>query len=281
MTNLSRHLSLVTTLALPEWSRGPKDGDVIAAAAEAGYKGVQVFLPDQAAEAASLGLTASAISPARTIADVQAVTEMWSGGGADSLTLHLGTGFESAEEARALVAATLEAQSRTGVPVLVETHRATLTQDPARTLALVAEFPDLRFTADLSHWYTGVEMVYGDLDAKIDALAPVFERCRMIHGRISDPGCIQVAVTDEDFAAGGPDHVQHFVRLWRTVIDAASAAAEAPHDLPFVVELLPARAHYARTVVVDGRREEEADRWQQAELMWLGAQVAAGLVPAR
>lgn len=264
MTRLRRDLSLVTTLALPEWSAGPApDDDVFEAAVAAGYEGVQVFLPEQAERAAALGLAVSAVSPARTVDDVEALTGMWAGGLAESLTLHLGTGFETPAEATALVEATLDMQDRHGVPVLIETHRATLFQDPARALALVAEYPELRFTADLSHWYTGVEMVYGDWQAKVDALAPVFERCRMIHGRVSDPGCIQVAVHDGDLGDDGPDYVKHFIELWAAVI-----ASGHVDELPFVVELLPARAHYARTVERDGRREEEVDRWTQADVLW-------------
>ncbi len=68
------------------------------------------------------------------------------------------TGFETPAEASALVEATLQSSAGHAVPVLIETHRATLFQDPARALALVGEFPELRFTADLSHWYTGVEL---------------------------------------------------------------------------------------------------------------------------
>lgn len=261
---LSRQLSVVTTWALPAWSTGPAAGDdVFAAAAAAGYEGMQVFLPGDVAAARAAGLArVSAIGPARSVADVEAITSAWSGRGASSLTLHLGTGFETPHEASTLVEAALAASERHALPVLVETHRATLFQDPARALALVADFPELRFTADLSHWYTGAEMPYGDLDAKLDALVPVFERCRMIHGRISDPGCIQVAV-----AAGDPgDHVAHFRRMWRAVIEGCGLAGV--EELPFVVELLPAALHYARTVDRGRGPEEESDRWQQADILW-------------
>jgi hypothetical protein len=281
MTVLRRDLSLVTALALPSWSAGPAEGDDVAvAAAGAGYAGLQVFLPDQAARARELGLAASAISPARTPSEVEAIVGMWAGGQAESVTLHLGTGFETPAEASALVRCVLDAQERHGVAALVETHRATLFQDPARALALVAEFPALRFTADLSHWYTGVELVYGDFDAKVAALAPVFERCRMVHGRISDPGCIQVAVTDPADGEPEPEHVTHFRRLWAAVLDACSSAVDAPAELPFVVELLPARAHYARTIERGGRREEEVDRWTQAEVLWRIATSPASVAAA-
>lgn len=270
---LSRQISAVTGWALPAWSEGPTgSSDLYEAAAVAGYEGIQVFLPQQAAEAVAAGMTkVSAISPARTAPEADAVIGMWSGGGADSLTLHLGTGFETADEALALVEATLRSSAAHGVPVFVETHRATLFQDPARTLTLVERFPELRFTADLSHWYTGVELVYGDFEAKIGALQPVFDRCRMIHGRISDPGCIQVAVRPDDQTV----HVEHFRRMWAAVVE---AAAERPdvEELPFVVELLPSSAHYARTVDRGDGPEEEVDRWTQAVLLW---EIAKSLLP--
>lgn len=261
---LSRHLSLVTAWALPPWSAGPgPSDDVVAAAAAAGYEGVQVFLPDQATAAAAAGLEASAISPARTAAEVERLCEMWEGGAVSSLTLHLGTGFETAAEADALVTATLASAARHGVAVLVETHRGTLFQDPARALALLDEHPSLRFTADLSHWYTGVELVYGDLEAKLAALRPVFDRCRMIHGRISDPGCIQVAVRPDDNAS----YVDHFRRMWGDILEGAGASGEID-ALPFVVELLPPSTHYARTVDRGAGPEEEVDRWSQADVLW-------------
>lgn len=264
-TQRSRQLSAVTAMGLPTWTAGPRTADAfLAATIEAGYEGVQVFLPQQAEEALAAGLVdASGIGPARTADDVEAMVGMWAGSVASSLTLHLGTGFETADQGRALVEQMLGTADRHGVDVLVETHRATLFQDPARALALVEEFPELRFTADLSHWYTGVEMVYGDLDAKLQALAPVFDRCRMVHGRISDPGCIQVAVVGADDPS---DHVEHFRSMWRHVL--RGCHTDHVERLPFVVELLPAAAHYARTVDRGSGAEEEVDRWTQADLLW-------------
>src|SRR5690606_5906749 len=129
--------------------------------------------------------------------------------------------------------------------------------------ALIDDHPRLRFTADLSHWYTGVELTYGDFDAKLAALRPVFERCGMIHGRISDPGCIQVAVDEADQSP----HVGHFRRMWSAIADACGASGEIA-ELPFVVELLPPSVGYARMVERDGVVVEETDRWAQADVLW-------------
>ncbi len=52
----------------------------------------------------------------------------------------------------------------------------------------------MRFNGDFSHWYAGQEMVYGGFEKKFAFIQPVIERVRFLHGRISSPGCIQVAV---------------------------------------------------------------------------------------
>ena len=97
MTHRSRQLATITALGLPDWRAGPADpGDLVPAALEAGYEGVQVFLPDPAAAARAAGMAdASGIDPARTADEVDAVLGMWSGGQASSVTLHLGHGFET------------------------------------------------------------------------------------------------------------------------------------------------------------------------------------------
>ena len=52
---------------------------------------------------------------------------------------------------------------------------------------LTKRFPEIRFNADFSHYYCGQEMVYGDFEAKLDFMAPIFERVGFIHGRIAAP----------------------------------------------------------------------------------------------
>lgn len=274
---LRRDLSLVTASGLAPDSAGPgPDDDVFAFAAAHGYEGVQVFVPEQAARARAAGLVPSAIAPARTPAEVDGIAAFWAGGGAESVTLHLGTGFETPTEADTLIRAVFDAEQTHGTPLLVETHRATLFQDPARALDHLASHPDLRCTADLSHWYTGVEFVYGDLEAKFAAIAPLYERVRMIHARVSDPGCIQTSIDEGALGDEPPSYVDHFRRMWTGIIEAVAGAADGPADLPVVIELLPSSAFYARTVVVDGVEREVADRWEQADLHWALAQRCAG-----
>lgn len=69
--------------------------------------------------------------------------------------------MEDDDEAARLIDAVLNASVRYDVPLYVETHRATIFQDLWRAVQFVARFPELRFNGDFSHWYTGLEMVYG------------------------------------------------------------------------------------------------------------------------
>ena len=184
--------------------------------------------------------------------------------GHGSITLHVGTGFESDEEADALVASILTASAKHGIPLYVETHRATITQDPWRTLRLIDRNPEVRFTGDFSHWYTGAELVYGDFDAKLDAIQPVFDRVRFIHGRIGTPGSIQVDVGD---GLNRP-FVEHFRQIWTRTFEAFLRSADPRERIAFVPELLSPTNYYARHVrSTSGDQIEEGDRWQQASLL--------------
>jgi hypothetical protein len=156
----------------------------------------------------------------------------------------------------------LTASDRERFPLYIETHRATITQDMWRTVRLTERFPDVRFNGDFSHWYTGLEMVYGGMDEKLAFLAPVFDRVRYLHGRIGNPGCIQVAVHGADDPSS---YVAHFREMWtRSMVGFLRDAAPGDY-LTFAPELLGSSNHYARLVPdASGTLAEESDRWEQA-----------------
>ncbi|HEV7386173.1 MAG TPA: hypothetical protein VGN89_14925 [Phenylobacterium sp.] len=175
--------------------------------------------------------------------------------------MHLGTGFETDEEAIRLAEAVVAASVAEAFPVYVETHRATVTQDMKRTLDLVARVPEVRFNGDFSHWYTGQEMTYGDLDAKLERLKPVTDRTRFLHGRVSSPGCIQIGVRDGTQDA----HLDVFRRFWTRSFKGFLESAKSGDVFGFYPELLPPSFHYARLVPgPDGELREETDRWEEA-----------------
>jgi hypothetical protein len=184
----------------------------------------------------------------------------------------LGTGLEDDVAADILIEEVLNASAMAGIPLYVETHRATLTQDMWRTVQLVERFPDLRFNGDFSHWYTGQDMAANGFEATLEFLAPVLDRVRYMHGRIGTSGCIQIDVGDGQ--AQDQPHLEHFRSLWtrsfegfiRTV---AQDVVPPPRlEIGFAPELLPPEVGYARLVPdPDGGLREEGDRWEQAQVL--------------
>jgi len=264
---LKTYLNLMALEDLPEWSAGPKTREpegLIAATKEAGYEGVQFIAHLTARERAaceSLGMGRCGLGRVNSPEEADPLAARLADEGMECGTLHLGWGIESDAEAGRLIEAVMAASARHGIPLYVETHRATLFQDMWRTVELVKRFPELRFNGDFSHWYTGNEMVYGDFEEKLRFIAPVLERVRFIHGRIGNPGSIQVDIGDGDEAQH--PYVGHFKTLWRAAMRGCREAGEG-QEILFVPELLSPRIYYGRKLRIDGGEpREECDRWGQ------------------
>lgn len=267
---LRTDLNLGSVADLPTWSSGPR-GDLqsmLRAIRDAGYRGVQGGDP-AAARALGLGYTTGGYIGVPEEADAQARRAKEEG--AEACTLQVGWGHESDLEIDRFVAAVIEASVKHRVPVYIETHRGTITQDTWRTVQLVARHPDVRFNADLSHWYTGLEMKRGDIQARFAFLEPVFARVRFLHGRIGNAACMQVDCGD----GTSGEYVEHFREMWTRCFVGFLRAATPGDYCCFAPELLPTRNYYAR-LVPDGQggRREECDRWQQALVLTRIAQQA-------
>jgi hypothetical protein len=246
--------------------------DTVAFIRDAGYEGLQMEADDPLAGAGMRsGLHMSATGRLIAARDADAICQSHRDLGFALTTLHVGTGFESQAEGMRLIEAVLDASARLKYPLFVETHRATLTQDPRRTLDFIEAFPELLINADFSHWYAGCEMPYGDFQAKLAALQPVFDATRYIHGRMADSSCMQVPVASQEATC-----FLHFHEMWKRAF-AGFLCTSAPHErICFAPELLPnwavlngryAEINYARMVTGSSPAIEETDRWLEALLL--------------
>lgn len=247
---------------LPPTSSGPQ-GDqrqLLTAVKEAGYMGVQGGDPEICRE---LGLSFTGGGRINLPEEAEPLAARQKEMGHDASTCHVGWGMESDDEIFALVEAIIAASHKHDYPVYIETHRSTITQDMYRTVKICEKFPEVRFNGDFSHWYTGLEMVYGGFDNKLAFIAPVLERVRFLHGRIGNPGCMQVDIGD------GTDrpYVDHFRQFWTQSFLGFLRSAQPGDYICFNPELLAANNYYARTFPdADGNLVEECDRWEQAKL---------------
>lgn len=210
------------------------------------------------------GLRFAASGRANTVAEVLDKAARAADDGADALSLHLGWGMESDAEAGALIEAVLAAADCHSIPVLPETHRATVLQDVWRTCGILARFPDLRVNGDFSHYYCGQEMVYRGFATTRDDLRPILARTAFIHARVSDGQRMQCDLADP---ASAP-HLENFKWLWRESFTAWKTNAHPGDLLPFCPELGPPSSSYSiSTPGPGGTRIEHADRWSDTLML--------------
>jgi sugar phosphate isomerase/epimerase len=228
---------------------------------DAGYQGVQFTQPlDRARkdEALGMGLGVCGSGRVNTPAEAAPLAKEAREAGLECLTLHVGWGTENDDEAAALIDSVLQASAKFSIPLYPETHRATIFQDPWRTVQFLRRFPELEFNGDFSHWYTGTELVYGGFENKMEFFRPVLGRIGFLHGRIGNPGSMQVDIGDG--SADGRPYVAHFRALWTESFLGFLLRKPLSDRFCFTPELLGPEFYYARTF--GGR--EESDRWEQS-----------------
>jgi hypothetical protein len=233
-----------------------------------GFEGVQLTTDERPVAGIPFGYCG--LGRINTPGEADAIAARHAERGDLCITVHVGWGMEDDDEVFRLVEAVLSASARHRLPIFVETHRATITQDLWRTVGIVKRFPEIRFNGDFSHYYCGQEMVYGDWQTKLAFMEPIFKRVGFIHGRIASPGCMQVSI-DADLnrrptqAHGVVDYLAHFKELWTRAMAGFLSAANAGDVLIFAPELLSPTHYYARMFPQSsGELLEESDRYVQA-----------------
>lgn len=189
--------------------------------------------------------------------DVQATVDRAIRLGADFIFAQPADAFTPAKDVAKLCIEGRKIANDAGLAFFVETHRNNFTENLPQSIQLIDLVPDIRFTADLSHFVVVGEF-YGWADeGAIERMLPVLSRTSHMHGRISNGEQVQVDVAD-----GSTAPARFFVQLWTAVMKHWLEGAGAGDIFPFASELGPPR--YAITLP-DGK--EFSDRWEQSLVM--------------
>ncbi len=265
---LKIYLNLGTLVDLPSHSQWPRleGAEAMACLKEAGFEGVQDGDPAVCRQA---GIGSAGSGRVDSLTDAEALAWRMKSLGHECATVHVGSGFEDDAAMDALVHSILKASEAVDFPLYIETHRATITQDAWRTIQLARRIPAVRFNGDFSHFYTGQELPYGDLEAKWRAMQPIFDRVRFLHGRIGNTACMQVDVGDGAAAVpqafGIHDFLAHFREMWTRAMAGFLSSARPGDYLVFAPEILAPYIYYGRKFLApDGTLREESDRYAQA-----------------
>jgi len=170
------------------------------------------------------------------------------------------------EEAEPMVRGWLEMGEKANIPVYLETHRLTLTNDVVFTLNLMDLIPELEMVADLSHILVAREFPQPIDPLSSDLIDRILKRSASFQGRIGSREQIQVPL-------GFPQHKyweELFESWWQQGFRYWRARNHDDAVLNFLCELGP--PPYA---ITDKEGYELSDRWlegllikQRVEQIW-------------
>ena len=143
------------------------------------------------------------------------------------------------------------------IPIFIETHRGTITQDLIRTAQYVDAIDDMRLTIDFSHYVLAGEMRTVSAEAEA-LLQQLLTRTSSIHARVSNGEQIQVDIG----SSGNHPMAEQYKHWWKCGMRQWIQSSEAA-IFPFVCELGPAPyAMIANENCADS--PELSDRWLQS-----------------
>lgn len=133
-----------------------------------------------------------------------------------------GGDFLSREQNEAFIRAANAISEETGVPVYHETHRSRFSYSLPVTLEYLNALPELRLTADISHWMVVHESLLEGRDA---LLAQVIARTNHIHARVGHPEGPQV---NDPKAPEWKRAVDRHLDLWEQIIRKCWSEGDGP-----------------------------------------------------
>jgi hypothetical protein len=191
----------------------------------------------------------------RTVDDLIPVLDLVREFGADHVNLQPDVRPYDLSECIPLLEGWIELSDRYKIPLNVETHRNRMTTDLFFTLHLLDRFPELRLTADLSHYVVGREFEWPISEENHSLIHRILDNSWAIHGRIASREQIQLQISF-------PHHrewTELFMAWWRYGLRSWMRRADDDAKLTFLCELGP--PEYAMTGA-DGY--ELSDRWEES-----------------
>lgn len=131
----------------------------------------------------------------------------------DFINSHTGKDYYTFEENCSIIEIAEDFSAKTGIPVYHETHRGRFSFHLPTLTAYLERFPDLRLTADLSHFCCVSESL---LEEQTEMLERMIPHVHHIHARV---GWQQSAQVNDPFAPEWEAHFLVFETWWKRILD--------------------------------------------------------------
>lgn len=260
-SSLVHHLNLFSIADLPKSLDAPRMSPMGMKLAdyhrikEDGFHGVQSHLllnpsPEKARQS-NLALTAAGIIKPKKLLSA---AKKWKAHGYLCATVMIGSGNETLQEALEIARLTLEVSQQVKLPIYLELHRGTVTQDIDIVLAIIKAHPGLKFNADFSHYITAYRWCETFTENTLQLLKPILDRVAYLHLRPSNSEHIQLTSLQ-----GNEENL--YGLLLEETFKAFKANACNGDIIIAAPELLPRITGYAVTVRNPEGHTESGDRY--------------------
>lgn len=129
------------------------------------------------------------------------------------INAHTGRDYFTFEQNAELIQMALDVQGQTGVRILHETHRGRFSYSAPAIQHYLLNLPDLRLTADYSHWVNVAESYLADQVANVNRAIAVSDH---IHCRVGQPEAPQVS---DPRAPEWQDALETHAQWWDAIRD--------------------------------------------------------------
>jgi len=204
------------------------------------------------------GMTWQAQCYPKTVADLKPILEHVRELGADHVNLQPDVRPYRVEDCIPYIEGWRRLAHDARIPVHIETHRDRMTTDLFFTLHLLDCFPDLRMTADLSHYVVGREFAWPISEENHALMHRILDNTWGFHGRVASREQVQIQISF-------PHHrewLDLFMGWWEYGMRSWRRRAPQDATLTFLCELGP------KEYAITGRDGYElSDRWEEALMM--------------
>ena len=156
----------------------------------------------------------------------------------------------SMEENALVIEAAQEISERRGVPVYHELHRGKFSFCPQMTMPMLDRFPEMKMTADISHWVNVSESFLEEYPDEIERLIAHTEHIHARVGFLEGPQIPDPRAPEWQFA------VEHHLRWWDQMIAKQRRAGKS------LITISPEFGPYPYIPMLPFKNEPVADQWE-------------------